>query len=135
MKTTECQQKINKETNILTRAKIHVVCLWEHKNMKKCFYFFPTYLQLPSLFPSPYINKETKVHVFFAHQEVPSLVVLLYILLCVTTVFPMILLAQVLSGTLIGWVYLRFYQPHGKGIKGDLSENFCFASFFPDVMQ
>lgn len=54
--------------------------------------------------------------------------------------------AAVLSwlGLLTSWTYLRFYkhQPDltgtstdGLGLKGDASETFTFASFFPDVMQ
>ncbi|KAI1930485.1 hypothetical protein LOZ66_002592 [Ophidiomyces ophidiicola] len=47
-------------------------------------------------------------------------------------------------GFLIGWTYLRFYkyQPdlsgtstNSLGIKGDASETFAFACFFPDVIQ
>ncbi|KAL1956297.1 hypothetical protein VTO42DRAFT_7470 [Malbranchea cinnamomea] len=47
-------------------------------------------------------------------------------------------------GFLAGWAYLRFYkrQPDltgtstsGAGIKGDPSDTFAFASFFPDAMQ
>lgn len=47
-------------------------------------------------------------------------------------------------GLLTSWTYLRFYkrQPDltgtstdGLGIKGDASETFAFACFFPDVMQ
>ncbi|CAB0029600.1 unnamed protein product [Trichogramma brassicae] len=40
-----------------------------------------------------------------------------------------------LSGTLISWVYLRFYQRHNNGSKGDMADNFTFASFFPNVLQ
>ncbi|NXD16182.1 TM115 protein, partial [Nothocercus nigrocapillus] len=35
---------------------------------------------------------------------------------------------------LSGWVYLRFYQRHGRG-RGDMSEHFAFATFFPGVLQ
>lgn len=47
-------------------------------------------------------------------------------------------------GLLTGWTYLRFYkrQPDlsgtstsGSGIRGDASETFAFACFFPEVMQ
>ena len=47
-------------------------------------------------------------------------------------------------GFMVGWTYLRFYkhQPDlsttttsGPGLRGDASETFAFASFFPDVMQ
>ena len=71
--------------------------------------------------------------IFFQH--VPSLVVIVYSFLCILGFLPVILLIMVLSGTIIGWVYLRFYQPRGKGVKGDLSESFSFASFFPEATQ
>lgn len=47
-------------------------------------------------------------------------------------------------GFLVGWTYLRFYkrQPdltgtatNDTGIKGDASETFAFACFFPDAVQ
>lgn len=47
-------------------------------------------------------------------------------------------------GLLTSWTYLRFYkrQPDlsgttndGKGVRGDASETFAFATFFPDVVQ
>ena len=72
---------------------------------------------------------------FVFPQHVPSLVVLLYIILCVFNVLPLILLTMVVSGVMIGWVYLRFYQPRGRGVKGDLSDSFSFASFFPEPIQ
>ncbi|XP_015586782.1 transmembrane protein 115 [Cephus cinctus] len=40
-----------------------------------------------------------------------------------------------LSGLLISWVYLRFYQRHNNGTRGDMADNFTFASFFPNVLQ
>lgn len=54
--------------------------------------------------------------------------------------------AAILSwlGLLVSWTYLRFYkyQPDlsgtstgGLGIKGDASETFAFAGFFPDAVQ
>ncbi|XP_004519303.1 transmembrane protein 115 [Ceratitis capitata] len=38
------------------------------------------------------------------------------------------------SGLIVAWIYLRFYQWHPNG-RGDSSESFTFASFFPNVMQ
>ncbi|XP_003737728.1 transmembrane protein 115 [Galendromus occidentalis] len=40
-----------------------------------------------------------------------------------------------LSGTLSSWLYLRFWQAHSNGSKGDIADHFCFASFFPNVLQ
>ncbi|KAI2661650.1 Transmembrane protein 115 [Labeo rohita] len=37
-------------------------------------------------------------------------------------------------GALSGWVYLRFYQRHPRG-RGDMSDHFAFASFFPEALQ
>lgn len=39
------------------------------------------------------------------------------------------------AGIVTSWVYLRFYQRHTNGSKGDMAENFTFASFFPNVLQ
>lgn len=42
--------------------------------------------------------------------------------------------AMFCSGLIVSWIYLRFYQRHPNG-RGDSSESFTFASFFPNVMQ
>jgi hypothetical protein len=39
------------------------------------------------------------------------------------------------SGIITSWIYLRFYQRHSNGTKGDMAENFTFTSFFPNVLQ
>ncbi|CAK9295496.1 unnamed protein product [Gordionus sp. m RMFG-2023] len=38
-------------------------------------------------------------------------------------------------GLLISWIYLRFWQKHGNGTRGDSEEAFSFASFFPTFIQ
>ncbi|CAG0913414.1 unnamed protein product [Notodromas monacha] len=38
-------------------------------------------------------------------------------------------------GLVSSWIYLRFYQHHSNGTKGDMAENFAFATFFPNVIQ
>lgn len=35
--------------------------------------------------------------------------------------------AMVVSGVLTSWIYLRFYQIHTNGTKGDMADNFTFA--------
>lgn len=40
-----------------------------------------------------------------------------------------------LSGIIVSWIYLRFYQKHTNGTRGDMADNFTFASFFPNVLQ
>uniref|UniRef100_A0A1I8HMR9 Transmembrane protein 115 n=1 Tax=Macrostomum lignano TaxID=282301 RepID=A0A1I8HMR9_9PLAT len=37
-----------------------------------------------------------------------------------------------ISGILVSWTYLRFYQKHGNGHHGDHSDSFEFARFFPN---
>ena len=39
------------------------------------------------------------------------------------------------SGLVISWIYLRFYQMHANGSRGDTADGFAFASFFPNVIQ
>ncbi|KAK9878670.1 hypothetical protein WA026_023119 [Henosepilachna vigintioctopunctata] len=40
-----------------------------------------------------------------------------------------------LSGLIVSWIYLRFYQKHSNGTRGDMADYFNFASFFPNVIQ
>lgn len=35
--------------------------------------------------------------------------------------------AMFTSGILVSWTYLRFYQPHSNGTRGDMADNFTFA--------
>ncbi|CAK1553428.1 unnamed protein product [Leptosia nina] len=39
------------------------------------------------------------------------------------------------SGTLLSWIYLRFWQRHSNGSRGDMADNFSFDNFFPTVLQ
>jgi len=41
---------------------------------------------------------------------------------------------HVIWGTMISWIYLRFYQSHSRG-RGDNAEKFAFKTFFPSVIQ
>ena len=38
-------------------------------------------------------------------------------------------------GVVIGWTYLRFYQSHGKGMRGDMGEGFAFATLLPKPLR
>jgi len=38
-------------------------------------------------------------------------------------------------GIIISWTYLRFFQSHQNGTKGDMSASFSFASFFPSIIS
>ncbi|KAJ4747316.1 Transmembrane protein 115 [Rhynchospora pubera] len=45
-------------------------------------------------------------------------------------------LPTLLAGTYVGWIYLRYFQKNPlTGLKGDPSDDFSFASFFPDFMR
>merc|ERR1711972_151222 len=39
------------------------------------------------------------------------------------------------TGLIVSWVYLRFYQVHSNGSKGDTAESSSFATLFPNVLQ
>ncbi|MBN3316801.1 TM115 protein, partial [Atractosteus spatula] len=65
----------------------------------------------------------------------PTLVLLALALLRLTTLLATTApLAAYGYGALSGWVYLRFYQKHSRG-RGDMSDHFAFASFFPEILQ
>ncbi|XP_067936339.1 transmembrane protein 115-like [Watersipora subatra] len=38
-------------------------------------------------------------------------------------------------GVLASWIYLRFYQKHSNGNRGDMAEDFTFSSFFPSPLD
>ncbi|CAF1124248.1 unnamed protein product, partial [Brachionus calyciflorus] len=42
---------------------------------------------------------------------------------------------MVTFGVFYGWVYLRFFQKHKNGTRGDSSSTFVFASLFPSQIQ
>ena len=39
------------------------------------------------------------------------------------------------NGMVVSWIYLRFYEKQDNGSRGDMSEGFSFATFFPEIMQ
>jgi hypothetical protein len=40
-----------------------------------------------------------------------------------------------ITGVYVAWFYLRFFQLHDDGTKGDHADSFSFASFFPPNVQ
>ena len=44
-------------------------------------------------------------------------------------------LCMVFFGFINGWIYLRFFQLKANESKGDLSDGFAFATFFPEAIQ
>ncbi|XP_068613604.1 transmembrane protein 115-like [Brachionichthys hirsutus] len=68
-------------------------------------------------------------------KAAPALVLLLLTLLRLSGLLDSSAhLAAYSYGALSGWVYLRFYQRHSRG-RGDMSDHFAFASFFPEALQ
>ncbi|XP_074646590.1 transmembrane protein 115-like [Tubulanus polymorphus] len=39
------------------------------------------------------------------------------------------------TGIVVSWIYLRFYQKHSNGNRGDMADSFTFASFFPELIR
>ncbi|XP_058058875.1 transmembrane protein 115 [Anopheles bellator] len=71
----------------------------------------------------------------FSNRNVPLTVVIASILLWACGLLDGTYPAMFASGLYVSWVYLRFYQRHSNGTRGDSAENFRFASFFPNVLQ
>lgn len=68
-------------------------------------------------------------------QHVPGMLVLVSLLLAVFHMVSYPFLWLVISGTCFSWTYLRFYQKKDQGSRGDMSETFAFATFFPEFIQ
>ncbi|XP_019561109.3 transmembrane protein 115 [Aedes albopictus] len=71
----------------------------------------------------------------FSNRNVPLTVVIVSILMWAIGLLDGTYPAMFASGLYVSWVYLRFYQRHSNGTRGDSAENFRFASFFPNVLQ
>ncbi|KAM8930476.1 transmembrane protein 115 [Pelodytes ibericus] len=67
-------------------------------------------------------------------RALPQLVLLAVIALYIVGLVPSRKLVGYTLGMLSAWVYLRFYQRHSRG-RGDMSDHFSFASFFPGPVQ
>ena len=71
-------------------------------------------------------------YIIFILTTWPSSVILLFTILKLLFLFTL----YTLSGMVVAWVYLRFYQrQNGTKEKGDMSDSFTFASFFPEVVR
>ena len=94
---------------------------------------YPTHAQSEGKSPSLGWSPITVLPLFFQH-----------IPLAIAIIFPILSLCQVLSyattwlvlnGLFSSWVYLRFFQKNQQGSRGDMSEGFSFATFFPEPIQ
>ena len=55
--------------------------------------------------------------------------------LWLVNLLPLINVILTITGVILGWIYLRFYQHKGKAAKGDLRDGFAFSTFFPEPVQ
>ncbi|XP_014206778.1 transmembrane protein 115 [Copidosoma floridanum] len=69
------------------------------------------------------------------NRNIPLMVWILYLILYLFGVLESTHPTMFLNGLLISWLYLRFYQRHNNGSRGDMADSFTFASFFPNVLQ
>lgn len=65
----------------------------------------------------------------------PMLLILFAAVLYLIGLTDVTYLVMLTFGTLIGWIYLRFFQVHKNNNRGDSSSTFVFASFFPSQIQ
>lgn len=80
---------------------------------------------------------ETSLNDFLALRlkTVPALLGSLYITGALLG-FHVMRLVPTLAGLVVAWVYLRFVQiSPSTGLKGDASDHFSFASFFPEALR
>lgn len=69
------------------------------------------------------------------NRNVPLLVMLALAILVAVGLLEGVYLTMYTFGLLLSWTYLRFYQHHANGSKGDMAESFAFHTFFPNVLQ
>ncbi|KAI8781956.1 transmembrane protein 115 [Biomphalaria glabrata] len=69
------------------------------------------------------------------NTHIPLTLLILIILLRIAGLLPGPYPYMFLNGMIVSWIYLRFYQKHTNGNRGDMADNFSFASFFPSQFQ
>ncbi|KAA0201764.1 hypothetical protein HAZT_HAZT005798 [Hyalella azteca] len=69
------------------------------------------------------------------NRHVPLLLFITSIVLYISGLLEGLYATMIGCGIAVSWTYLRFYQVHSNGTRGDLAESFTFASFFPTVAQ
>ncbi|RWS02521.1 transmembrane protein 115-like protein [Dinothrombium tinctorium] len=70
------------------------------------------------------------------NNNVPLTAFIVGIILYLFNLIEGVLVVKFFYGLIISWIYLRFFQlHHSNGHRGDLSESFAFATFFPNVMR
>lgn len=68
-------------------------------------------------------------------DNLPILIILITGLLFIVGLTKPTYFIMVIFGVFYSWVYLRFFQRHKNGTRGDSSSTFMFASFFPAQIQ
>ncbi|KAG9445542.1 hypothetical protein H6P81_011670 [Aristolochia fimbriata] len=67
---------------------------------------------------------------------IPSLVVLVSVVVSFLAPDPVTYLPNVIFGTYMGWIYLRYFQNRPEThLRGDPSDEFSFSSFFPEFLR
>jgi len=125
--------------DILTSISTTVLCLFAYLTTRNLDIWFATFSGMAGIFGGisvafKQIMPDHKIDLMIAEirvEMIPSLLLFASCIFAVVGVLPLTSPLQTVSGIIIGWVYLRFYQPRGKGVRGDMSEHFSFASFFP----
>ncbi|OQV23891.1 putative Transmembrane protein 115 [Hypsibius exemplaris] len=71
----------------------------------------------------------------FRNRNLPLLLLLGLVIVCAAKLTEWVYFWMFLCGTYAGFIYLRYLQKHSNGARGDESEAFDFATFFPNVLQ
>ncbi|XP_063606050.1 transmembrane protein 115-like [Penaeus indicus] len=69
------------------------------------------------------------------NRHVPLCLFLAALLLYLCDLLEGLYATMVGCGIAVSWVYLRFYQVHSNGTRGDMADTFAFSCFFPTVLQ
>ncbi|CAH8558143.1 unnamed protein product [Heterobilharzia americana] len=66
------------------------------------------------------------------YKHIPFICTLFFTVLFCTGLCGGVSLSLFVTGILIAWTYLRFFQRHSSGMHGDVNDSFTFAGFFPN---
>eukprot|EP00794_Sanderia_malayensis_P015685 gene15685-17267_t len=120
-----------------------LMCLFAYLSLQSTIVWFATFSGMTAIIGGitvafKQIMPDQKVDLRITEvrvETIPSILITISCVFATVGILPMTHPLMLFNGIIIGWVYLRFYQPRGKGIKGDMNEHFLLATFFPAPMR
>jgi hypothetical protein len=107
----------------------HIILIHDVSQCRICFMFAGVIggfcVAIKQLMPDTLLLNFSIVRL--KQDDLPFLFFLITLVLFLVKLVDLVFLAMCLFGIYASWIYLRFYQVHNNGNRGDMSASFSFA--------